>query len=260
MKIRKGSRARHLCGSALLFVFAASVLGCGSGDAGGGGDAGSVGAIDANLEFDTDVDVSSVNWTLTGPNAYSRSGTIDTTGPSGLLALQVRRIPLGAGYQIALDATVPAAGDHNGGACTAAFDFDLNAPGTVVQNITLKCTLDYLTGGVRLTGGDANFCPTLDYVEATPQNQGTEFVLTVEVSDAEADAVTYAWDDGGAGGTFLPAASATTVYTCAGTADPDVTITIDDLVDSDGAGGAPGEPGGCTDSETITLPCGDFGP
>lgn len=249
MKSRMVSRAWFVCRGALLSVFVAATLGCGGGDAADGGGTGDVGAIDANLVLDTDVDVSAVTWTLTGPNSYLRTGTIDTTGANGLLALQVRRIPLGTGYEIALDATVPAAGNHNGGACAATFSFDLAAPGTIIQNVTLKCTLDYLTGGIRLTGGDANFCPTLDYVQATPQAEGTEFVLTVTASDAETDTITYAWDDGGAIGDFDDATIANPVYTCGDTADPVVTITIDDVAAGD-----------CSDSETITLPCSGFGP
>lgn len=225
----------------VALVWVALLEACGGDFATDGGPAGS---LNLNLDLSGNVALDSVEYSITGNGITPIGGFIDVAGAEGVFFLEVRRMPAGPGFSLSLSAR----DDNTDTDCAANRSFDVAADAVTTLNIVFKCSTATETGGLRLTGGDANFCPVLTAVSsvATPNAPVRTFDLLAEASDAEADNITYSWL--ASNGSFANNTGSATTFSCVAIGDVDVTVAVAE--DGDTV---------CSDAETLTLFCDAVG-
>ncbi|HEY4186524.1 MAG TPA: hypothetical protein VGP07_15715, partial [Polyangia bacterium] len=92
---------------ALAFCGYTSLAGCGNrgaGNAQGTEQTDTTGAIDFGLQVSSGVNLATVNYTITGPNAFTKTGAINVS-TSTKLTTTIGGLPAGVGYVITLTST-----------------------------------------------------------------------------------------------------------------------------------------------------------
>ena len=216
MKLR--SKIRHIGFGLVLAVGAsAPLIGCNgpslpSGNQGQSGDVGSVGLA---LTVAPGVTISSASFTISGPNSFSRTGTVDVSQSSSL-SFVIGNLPAGSGYSIELDAT---SSDGNT-TCVGTATFTVTAHSTTAVNVHLTCHEAVRTGSVSVNGV-LNVCPVADGITANPGDitvgHPVALAVTAHDSDNGPSPLSYQWT--AASGAFSNATSATPTFTCS-TAGP----------------------------------------
>jgi hypothetical protein len=220
----------------------ATVVGCSggpwSGLRPGASDAGeaNTGRVGLQLTLDPGVVVNSVSYTITGPNAFTRTRTLDLTAAAGIIFTE-GLLPAGGPYTIALSA-ISVDGTVT---CAGMGTFTIIAGTTVGVAVPLLCHKKKTTGSVQV---DASFdvCPNIDGIDTNPQETtvGNSVMLIAHTTDVDPKAtVTFSWT--APSGTFAPADAATTSFTC--TAPGSVLVSLD-ITD-----------GVCGDSSSLLVQC-----
>jgi hypothetical protein len=185
--------------------------------------------------------LSSVTYTLSGPNAFSRTGSFDvghSTGISGLVSV----IPVGGPYTITLSSTSADGTSTCGGTGT----FSVLAHQTAAVTVHLICHEPTKLGSVLLAG-DVNVCPRIDGITATPAEvvvgSAVALLAPAHDSDAAPAALTSAWS--APSGTFSSATAPSPTFTCTVPGTVTLTVTVSD-----------GDPTpGCADIQTVQIIC-----
>jgi hypothetical protein len=231
--------ALGLCGFTCL-------AGCGQGDK---GDAlapvseESVGEIDLGLTLANGQIINSANYTITGPNGFSRTGTIDLTAATRVTAL-IGGIPAGTGYSISISATTT----NGASTCNGSATFSVTAGQTVSVDVPMTCREAPRTGSV-LVNGVLNICPTIDGISAHPAEVIVGGTLGLSAlahdSDAGPSALSYAWTVVSGGATLSSASAKNTTLTCNTPGPVTVSLAVSD-----------GDPAAsCADTETAQITC-----
>jgi acid phosphatase len=229
---------------ALLVVAPLLSLGCSDPQGGRGGSQsmGDVGSVAVALQLAPGATLNSVSYQITGPNAFSKSGTIDLTHSSSLSAV-ISGLPAGTGYSMTLNGTTV----EGGTMCMGSGTFDVTPHQTSTVSVNLDCHETARTGSV-LVKGTLNVCPTIDGVSANPAEVlvGGSIALGASAHDTDGGpaALTYQWTS--TGGSLSGATTATPTFTCGAAAGSvSVTLTVSD-----------GDPAAsCADKSTITVTC-----
>ncbi|HKP55393.1 MAG TPA: hypothetical protein VJV78_01660, partial [Polyangiales bacterium] len=197
-----------------------------------GKDNGSVGVADAGsvgfaLSLPAGASVDTVNYTLTGPNGYSKMGSFSVAGSGTTFTHTLPGIPAGMGYQITLSAT-----SSDGRPCVGkSMSFNVVARQSVNVAVVLSCEGKGTAGSI-IIGGTLNICPVADSAIANPSmaNVGSTIALTGEGSDEDSgpSALTYAWTATGTAGSLSNANSANATFTCNAAGTSTVTLTVSD--------------------------------
>lgn len=225
---------------ALVAVSAAmAVLGCDGGPGTDGADAN--GAVGIALQVAPGLAVASVGYTITGPAAYARTGTI-TVADSATLAAVISPVPVGTGYALSLDATTI----DGQTTCAGAATFDVTARATTIVSVHLLCHETPRNGGV-LVNGTINVCPVVDGIDtgSIGSSGGSAFAVTAIAHDVDhgPSSLGYAW--AASSGTFSDASASNPTFTCASAGPVTLTVTVSD-----------GDPtAGCPDTRTATVTC-----
>ncbi len=199
------------------------------------------GKVDLDLALAQGVTVDTVSYTITGPDAFSKTGSIDVSNSTTLSAL-IGPLPVGHGFNITLAASSTDASTT----CSGTATFDVTAHQTTPVTVHLSCRMAATTGSV-LVNGSLNVCPQIDGVTATPNEVlvGASVGLAASAHDSDSgpSPVTYAWTS--SAGTFTDAAAPNTRFTCTtpGTATINLGVT-------DGDGSA-----GCAATSSVTVTC-----
>src|SRR5262249_24566444 len=122
----------------------------------------SSGAVDFALQLGDGHSISSASYTITGPNGFSKTGTIDVSKSTKLTAI-IAGLPAGTGYQISITATTTDGSE----ACAGSASFDVQAGQTATVTVPLDCHEAPRTGSVMVSG-KLNVCPTIDGIGANP--------------------------------------------------------------------------------------------
>jgi hypothetical protein len=203
----------------------------------------STGTIGAQLQLAPGVTINSVTYTITGPNSFSKTGTIDLTSASAL-AFTIGGIPAGNGYTIALTAT----SIDGATSCAGSATFNVSAKTTTQVAIRVDCHQQPGTGSVSV-GGSANVCPVVDAISASPSAVAVGATMAISGAAHDPDngpaALTYQWT--ATSGTFDNAASQNPTFTCTAPGTSTLTLTVSDG-DND-----PGCPGTMTATVTCTT-------
>ncbi|HWZ92938.1 MAG TPA: hypothetical protein VNW92_28930 [Polyangiaceae bacterium] len=199
------------------------------------------GEVGLSLSVGGGITINSASYTITGPNAFSKTGTIDLSAATAFSAT-IGGIPAGNGYTITLSATATDGSTTCGGSAS----FNVAARATTAVKVSLDCHQAARTGSVSVNGV-LNICPVIDALSANPSevNVGSSIALSGSAHDSDngPSPVTYKWS--ATSGTFSDASAQNPTFTC--TAVGVSTIT---LVASDGDTAA-----GCADTLTATVTC-----
>lgn len=195
------------------------------------------GAVDLALQLAPGVALNRVEWTITGPNAFSRVGEIDTSHSTTAGAL-IPGLPTGAGYAISLDSTASDGVTR----CAGTAPFDVVAGIRTPVSVKLLCK-EAPRSGSAIIKGVLNICPNAKgALAAVGDTMGAVWFLGVEAHDADEgpSPLSYAWMTS-EGATLSDARVAAPTLTCTGHGLVNVTVTIDD--------------GDCADAATTQVVC-----
>ncbi|HEX7670310.1 MAG TPA: hypothetical protein VF395_12030 [Polyangiaceae bacterium] len=201
----------------------------------------STGSVSAELQIDPGATLTSVAYSITGPSAFSKTGTLDVHASTALTAL-IGPIPAGTGFTITFSATATDGTTTCGGAAT----FDIAAGQTTSTTVSLRCHEAPHSGSVQLNGS-LNVCPVVDGIAASPADvlvgHTTQLTGTAHDLDHGPSALAYAWATDL--GTLSEASAQSPTFTCSTGGTAHVTLSVSD-----------GDPtASCADSRTFTIVC-----
>ncbi len=246
LKIKTSRTIVAFC-SVTALVGGFNAIGCSSSDtdashASLGGNDGTLGLA---LQLDPGTTLDTVSYTITGPNAFMKTGTIDVSGSTSITAT-ISPIPVATGYSIGLTATSA----EGNASCSGSATFDITAGHTTPANVRLICRETAHTGSV-LVNGVLNVCAIPDGIDATPSEVlvGSTIELTGHAHDLDSgpSPLTYQWI--ASSGTLSDPASPNPVFTCTTAGLVTLTMSVSD-----------GDPSPtCNDSVTATVSCSTAG-
>ena len=201
---------------------------------------GGVGSVDIAV-VQGGVTLTSVGYTITGPNSFSSAGTINVAASSTISAV-IGGLPAGNGYTIALTAT----GSDGATTCGGSGTFNVTAGAVATVAVTLDCHQPSKTGSVAVNGA-INVCPVADGLSANPSDVAVGFPVALAIAAHDPDngpsPLAYSWS--APSGSFTGATSATPTFIC--TAPGPVTLTA---TASDGDATA-----GCAATMSVVVTC-----
>ena len=168
-----------------------------------------VGSVDVAV-VQGGVTLTSVGYTISGPNGFSSTGTINVASSNTISAV-IGGIPAGNGYTIALSAT----GTDGATTCAGSATFNVTAGAVATVAVTLDCHQPAKTGSVAVNG-TINICPVADGLSANPSDVAVGFPIALAIAAHDLDngpsPLTYSWT--APSGSFSNAASATPTFVC----------------------------------------------
>jgi hypothetical protein len=207
---------------------------------GGEQDSENVGEVGLKLTLPSGSQLNSLSYTVTGPNAFSKTASVDITH-SNTLSFQLS-LPAGGPYSITLTGTTT----DGGTTCAGAGSFSVTAHQTAKVNVHLTCHEAPRTGSV-LISGVLNICPQIDSLAASPSEvlvgSSTALAATAHDSDASPSPLTYAWS--ASSGSLSASSGASPGFTCTTPGDATITLTVSDGDTTTG----------CADTQTTTVTC-----
>jgi hypothetical protein len=220
-----------------------SLAGCGAQDGAKGSAAGeeSAGSVNLALQLADGRTVQTASYTITGPNGFSKAGTIDVSHATKLSAL-IGGLPAGSGYSITISASSTDSSDN----CAGSATFSVVAGQTAAVTVPVACHEARGSGSVMVTGV-LNLCPTIDGIAANPAEVqiGSTIALlgSAHDSDAAPSPLSYAWTT--TSGTLSSASVKNPTLTCTSAGTATVTLTVSD-----------GDPiASCADTRTAQVTC-----
>jgi hypothetical protein len=154
--------------------------------------------------------INSVDYNITGPNGFTKSGTIKVSMSNTVMAT-IGGLPAGSGYQIALTATTV----EGATSCAGSAGFAIVGGAKATVSVPMTCHEAARTGSVSVTGV-LNVCPTIDGIAANPAEVqvGGSIALSVAAHDTDAgpSPLGYAWTT--IGGTLANANTPSPTFTC----------------------------------------------
>jgi hypothetical protein len=199
------------------------------------------GTVAMNLDVATGVSIDSASYSITGPNGFTRSGSIDLSHSSTLSAI-ISGLPAGNGFNISITAT----SSDGAVSCAGSTSFAVTASATTVVNLHLDCHEGTHQGSI-LVNGTLNICPVVDGVGANPTDAivGTGIHLNGDAHDTDSGpgALTYAWT--ATSGVFSSPSAQNPLFTCTVPGPSTITLTVTD-----------GDPvPTCADNLSVTVDC-----
>ncbi len=169
------------------------------------------------------VTLTSVGYTISGPNGFSSTGTINVAASSTISAV-IGGLPAGTGYTIMLSAT-----GTDGTSCGGSGTFNVTAGAVATVAVTLDCHQPAKTGSVAVNG-TINVCPVADGLSANPSDVAVGFPVSLAIAAHDPDngpsPLAYAWT--APSGSFSNAASATPTFVCSAPGPVTLTATASD--------------------------------
>src|SRR5262245_26494256 len=204
--------------------------------------AGDTGAVELALQAAPGVTINVVSYTIGGPSAFSKTGTIDVSH-SATVSTTIGGLPAGSGFAITL------AGNATDGATTCGggpVSFTVVAGQTTPVSIHLLCHEAPRLGSVTING-TLNICPTIDSVSANPAEVivGGSVALTASAHDSDAgpSAISFQWT--ASSGVVANPSAASTSFLCTTPGIATVTLSASD-----------GDPApSCAATSTIAITC-----
>lgn len=187
------------------------------------GDPAETGSVGLSL-FADGVSLTSINYTITGPNAFSKAGTINVAA-SPILSAVIGGLPVGTGFSIALTATAT----DGVTTCAGSGAFDVVAGSVGMVTVTLDCHQPARTGSV-VVNGVVNICPVGDGISADPADVAVGFPVALAAGAHDADggpfALSYTWT--ASSGSLSSTTTATPTFVCSTPGPVTITATVSD--------------------------------
>jgi hypothetical protein len=182
---------------------------------------GTNGKLDVALDIAPGVTLSTVNYSITGPGSFTKTGSFDVTN-STTISATIGPIPVGTGYTVTLSTTL-------GATCNGSAMFDIQSHQTTPVTVHMSCKTPSTNGSVMVNGA-INICPLIDGVQASPSevlvSGSVGLVGTAHDSDSGPSPLTYAWTSDS--GTFTDSKAPSTRFTCTAPGTANVTLTVSD--------------------------------
>jgi hypothetical protein len=195
-----------------------------------GGNSGSVTAVDTTgtvsvaLQIAPGVNLNSATYTITGPNNFVKTGSVDLSTAT-TLSVTIGGIPAGNGYQITLSGTTA----DGGTSCLGSATFNVTARQTTSVMVALSCHEAPRNGSV-LVSGVLNVCPVIDGISANPAEVqlGGTIALAAAAHDTDSgpSPLSFAWQ--ASSGTLSSASAQNPTLTCTTPGTATVTLTVSD--------------------------------
>jgi acid phosphatase len=200
-----------------------------------------MGEIGLDLQVAQGLTLNTVNYTITGPLAFSRTGTIDVSNSTTVSAI-ISRIPFGVGYQITLRGSAA----DGSAVCIGSASFDIDGPGTKPVSVHVTCELQPTTGSI-LVNGSLNVCPRISGIDASPAEVifGGTITLQATADDLDRAPAPLALSWRSTSGTFSNASAAGPTFTCTRTGMVTITVAASD-----------GDPA-CASSRSVDVVCSE---
>ncbi len=202
-----------------------------------GGNGEDTGLLSLDLQAAPGVTIDTVNYKISGPNGFDKSGPIDVTNSLKIAAL-IGGIPAATGYTIQLSADAV----EGGTSCNGQAGFDIQAAATTDVTVHLQCHGAHKNGSVQVNGS-LNICPNIDELSIIPNEVlvGHPVQLTAAASDADngPSPVSFSWT--ASSGTIGDPSAAHTTFTCTQPGAATITLNVSD--------------GDCGDTATGTVTC-----
>ncbi len=183
-----------------------------------------LGSVGVDLVIGAGVSINTINYTITGPAGFSRTGSIDVTNSSTVSAI-ISGLPFGTGYQISLKGTTV----DGLGVCTGSATFDVAGTTQISVPVTLSCNLQPQTGSI-VVNGVLNACPRIDAVGASPASVAVNGAISLSSTVVDVDhgpsALTYNWT--ASGGSLSGANTANPTFTCNTVGTATITLAASD--------------------------------
>ncbi len=209
-----------------------------------GGISKNLGSIGMDLTIPGGQQLTTVSWTLTGPNGAAtvvQSGSVNVQN-SQALSFVVGGIPSGSGYGIALAGTTT----DGASTCAGSAQFSVGARTTTNVSVQLQCSTPAADSGSVLVTGNTFNCATWSSLSAAPSETTVGSAVTVSASAIAPNqsAITYAWS--APSGSFDTPSASSAHFTCTAPGPVTLTVTVGD--------GPVGDGGTCNTSlSTATL-------
>jgi hypothetical protein len=156
------------------------------------------------------VTLTSVGYTISSPNGFSSTGTINVASSNTISAV-IGGLPAANGYTIALSAT----GTDGATTCNGSGIFNVTAGAIAMVAVTLDCHQPAKTGSVAVNG-TINVCPVADGLSANPSDVAVGFAVALAIAAHDPDngpsPLAYTWT--APSGSFSNATSATPTFVC----------------------------------------------
>ncbi|HXN32350.1 MAG TPA: hypothetical protein VN894_10830, partial [Polyangiaceae bacterium] len=183
------------------------------------GDTGTVGVA---LQVAPGITINSASYTLTGPNGFNQSGTINVAMSPTISAL-LGGIPAGSGNAVSLsgmstDGSVTCSG--------ASAPFAVSANQTTSVQVSLACSGPTPESGAIIVKATTSQCPTIDSISLDPANVvlGGSLSLVAGARGPNSAGLTYAWT--ATTGSLANATSPIATFTCTTPGTPTITLTV----------------------------------
>jgi phospholipase C len=183
-----------------------------------------LGSVGVDLVIGAGVSINTVNYTITGPAGFSRTGSIDVTNSATVSAI-ISGIPFGTGYQISLKGTTV----DGLGVCSGSATFDVTGATQITVPVSLSCNLQPQTGSI-LVNGVLNACPRIDAVGASPASTAVNGTISLSSTVVDVDhgpsALTLSWT--ASSGSLSGATTANPTFTCTSVGTATITLAASD--------------------------------
>jgi phospholipase C len=191
------------------------------------------GSVGVKLTLPGGEQLTSVSWTVTGPNGAStvvQSGTVNVA-TSLTLSFQVGGIAAGSGYAIALTGVTT----DSQVTCAGSAPFSITARSTTSVSVALQCNTAPSEAGAVAVAANTYNCGTVNGVSATPAEAvlGNSVTVSATASSPNYSALAYSWS--APSGTFSAPNSAVTSFTCTQQGLVTLTLNVSDGTLPDGA-------------------------
>jgi phospholipase C len=200
----------------------------------------SLGSIALALKVDG-VTFTTLSYAISGPNAFSKSGTIDVSNSTTAAAV-IGGLPIGAGFNLTLTGTSTDGSTQ----CAGSAVFSVVAHGTTAVAIGLDCHQALKTGSISVVG-TLNICPNITAVSASPSEVlvGSNIALAGTAVDPDSGPSPLSFHWTATSGSFSDAGSASPSFLCTTAGPATLTVTVSD-----------GDPqAGCADVGTVQVTC-----
>jgi len=195
------------------------------------------GTLSAGLMLTPSTTLDKVNYSISGPNSFSRMGSIDVSH-SQTISTTIGGIPAGTGYSVSLTGTA----SDGVTACAGSAPFSITAGMTTALSVKIQCREPPRTGSVQING-TVNVCPVIDAIGANPGEVMVGFSSALSSAAHDSDrapaSLTYSWV--ATSGMLAGATTASPTLLCTAVGPSTLTLTVSD--------------GDCTDTGTVVVTC-----